>query len=99
MTLLVFEVALSYALFVRAADLETVFDVIRNQVGHFALISGVFVIVAAYLNFLFERKAEKRKGSHEFLIISLVHVSIVILSIAYFSWDFYQDYVTHPEYF
>lgn len=99
LTLLVFEVALSYALNVRLADIEKVFEIIRNQVGHFALISVVFVIVAAYLNFLFERKVEKRKGSREFLIISLVHFFILILSVAYFSWDFYQDYVAHPEFF
>ena len=97
--LLIFEIWISYAIIVRVQNLERIFDIIWSQAGSFALISVVFILIATYLNFVFERKVEKRKTSREFLIISLIHIVILTLAFAYFSWSFYRDYVAHPENF
>ena len=97
--LLIFEIWVSYAIIVRVQNLERIFDIIWSQAGSFALISVVFILIATYLNFVFERKVEKRKTSREFLIISLIHIVILTLAFAYFSWSFYRDYVAHPENF
>ncbi len=92
-------IGISYGIIVRVSSLERVFEIIWNQAGNEALISIVFVIIATYLNFVFERKIEKRKASREFIIIALIHIVMLTLAFAYFSWNFYSDYVAHPEYF
>ena len=96
---LIYVIAVSYAIIVRVQNLERIFDIIWNQAGTIAFISIVFVLIATYLNFVFERKIEKRKTSREFIIISLVHITMITLAFAYFSWNFYRDYIAHPEYF
>jgi uncharacterized membrane protein YidH (DUF202 family) len=96
---LIFRIAVSYALIVRVQNLERIFDVIWNQAGNVALISIVFVLITTYLNFVFERQIEKRKTSREFIIISLIHITMLTLAFAYFSWNFYREYIAHPEYF
>ena len=80
-------------------DLERIFDIIWDQAGKVALISVVFILIATYLNFVFERKIEKRNTSREFIIISLIHIVILTLAFSYFSWNFYNEYIAHPEYF
>jgi NADH:ubiquinone oxidoreductase subunit 2 (subunit N) len=92
-------IGVSYATIVRVPNLQRIFDIIWNQAGNVALISIVFVLIATYLNFVFERKIEKRKTSREFIILSLIHIIILTLAFAYFSWNFYSDYIAHPEYF
>jgi len=99
LALLIFRIAASYGIIVRVASLKRLFDIIWSQAGNVALISVVFIIIATYLNFVFERKIEKRKTSREFLFISIFHIVMLILAFAYFSWNFYHDYVAHPEYF
>ena len=96
---LFFGIRVSYAIIVTVPNLERLFDIIWIQVGRVSLISIVFIIFITYLNFLFERKIEKRKSSREFIIISFIHVVFLILAYAYFSYDFYSDYIEHPEYF
>ena len=89
----------SYAIIVRVENFERIFNIIWNQAGNVALISVVFILIVTYLNFVFERKVEKRKTSREFIIISLIHIAMLTLAFAYFSWNFYRDYIEHPEYF
>jgi hypothetical protein len=97
--ILIAGIAASYAIIVRVESLERIFDIIWNQAGNVALISIVFISIATYLNFVFERKIEKRKTSREFIIISLMHIVMLTLAFAYFSWNFYSEYIAHPEYF
>ena len=92
-------IRVSYGIIVRVSSLERIFEIIWNQAGSVALIFIVFVIIVTYLNFVFERKIEKRKTSREFIIIAIIHIAMLTLAFAYFSWKFYSDYVAHPEYF
>jgi len=96
---LITEIGLSYSIIVRVSSLKGAFEIIWNQAENDALISIVFVIIATYLNFIFERKMEKKKTSREFITITLIHITALTLAFAYFSWNFYIDYVAHPEYF
>ena len=92
-------IGLSYAIIVGVPNLERLFDIIWIQAGRLAIISIVFISIATYLNFIFERKIEKKKTSREFLIISLIHIGTLIIAFLYFSWNFYREYIAHPEYF
>ena len=96
---LIFVIRVSYAIIVIVPNLEKLFDIIWNQTGKFAMISIVFVIIITYLNFIFEKKIEKRKSSREFILISIIHIIVIILAYAYFSYDFYSQFIKHPEYF
>ena len=97
--ILIFGIAASYGIIVRVANLERIFEIIWNQAGIVALISVAFVVIITYLNFVFERKIEKRKTSREFIIIALIHITMLTLGFAYYSWNFYCEYIAHPEYF
>jgi magnesium-transporting ATPase (P-type) len=97
--ILIFGIRVSFGLIVRVSGLERIYEIIWNQAEIFALSSIVFLLIITYLNFVFERKIEKKKNSKEFIIISLMNLAILTLSFAYFSWDFYHDYISHPEYF
>lgn len=96
---LIAKIGASYGIIVRVPNLERIFDMIWKQAGNVAWISILFVLISTYLNFFFERKIERRKTSQEFIIISLIHIVMITLAFAYFSLNFYLDYIEHPEYF
>jgi NADH:ubiquinone oxidoreductase subunit 2 (subunit N) len=95
----IFLIRVSFATIVRVSSLERIFEIIWSQAESFAFSSIVFLLILTYLNFVFERKIEKRKTSREFIIISLMNLAILPLAFAYFSWNFHHVYVSHPEYF
>lgn len=96
---LIFGIRFSYAIIVIVSNLGKLFEIILIQAGRFAITSIVFIIIITYLNFMFERKIEKRKTSREFLIISFIHIVLLILAYIYFTYEFYCNYIEHPEYF
>jgi len=89
----------SYAMIVRVANMERLMNLIHSQVEKLTLISIGFIVIITFINYVFERKIEKRKTSYGFLWLFLVHFVTLILSIAYYSNDFYRDFIQHPEYF
>ena len=92
-------IAGSYAIIVIVPNLERLYEDIWTVAGMMAIVTIVFIAIITYLNFLFERKIEKRKTSREFIIISLIHIVGLTLAFVYFSWNFYCEYIAHPEYF
>ena len=92
-------IAGSYAIIVIVPNLERLYEDIWTVAGMMAIVTIVFIAIITYLNFLFERKIEKRKTSREFIIISLIHIAGLTLAFVYFSWNFYREYIAHPEYF
>ena len=89
----------SYAMIVRVPNIERLMNLIHSQVEKLALISIEFIVIITFINYVFERKIEKRKTSYVFLWLLLVHFITLTLAIAYCSNDFYRDFIQHPEYF
>ena len=98
LSFLVFGIAVSFAIIVRVSSLKRLFEIIWLQAERISIVSITFLIIVTYLNFAFERKIEK-KSTCEFIIFSLIHSVVIILAFTYFSYDFYCDYIEHPEYF
>ncbi len=89
----------SYAMIVRVPNIERLMNLIHGQVEKLTLISIVFIVIMTFINYVFERKIEKRKTSYIYLWLLLVHFITLISAIAYYSNDFYRDFIQHPEYF
>ncbi|MBG6110221.1 putative membrane protein [Flavobacterium sp. CG_9.10] len=96
---IIFYAYVSYAMIVRVPNIERLMAIIRIQVERFTLISIGFIVIITFINYVFERKFEKRKTSYEFIWLSLIHFLILILAITYFSNDFYKEYMKSPQYF
>jgi hypothetical protein len=99
LSFLIIGIYLSYAIIVKVPNREKLIEIIWYQADRVTLVSIVFIIITTYLNFLFERKIEKKQYSREFFILSFFHFLILILAFAYFSNNFYQEFMLHPEYF
>ena len=95
---LIFCINVSYALIVIIENREEVIEMIWCQAERVTLVSIPYIFIITYLNFIFERKLERKK-SREFFILSIFYILILILSFAYFSYDFYHEFMLHPEYF
>ena len=89
----------SYAIIVNVANADVLMDVIYYQVEDLGLIAICFIIIATFVNYILERKVENTKRRYEYLWLSLIHLILITLAIAYFSYNFYRDYQLHPEYF
>lgn len=96
---LIFGIKVSYALIVIVENRGKVIEIIWCQAERVTLVSIPFIFIITYLNFIFERKIEKKKYSREFFILSIFHILILILSFTYISYSFYQEFMLHPEYF
>ncbi|RKS12855.1 hypothetical protein C8C87_3296 [Flavobacterium sp. 120] len=90
---------LSYAIIVRVSNIERLMNLIHSQVERLTLISIGFIIIITSINYVFERKIEKIKTSYEFIWLLLFHFITLILAIAYYSNDFYREFIQYPEYF
>jgi hypothetical protein len=89
----------SYAMIVRVPNIERLINLIHSQVEKLSLISIGFILIITFINYVFERKIEKIKTSYVFIWLLLIHFIALILAIAYFSNDFYREFIRHPEYF
>lgn len=96
---MIFYFYFSYAIIVRVPNIERLMNLIYSQVEKFALVLILFNIIITFINYVFERKIEKRKTSYEFTWLLLIHTIILILAIAYYSNDFFREFIKHPEYF
>jgi uncharacterized membrane protein (DUF373 family) len=99
LSFMIFYFYFSYAIIVRVPNIERLMNLIYSQVEKFALVLILFNIIITFINYVFERKIEKRKTSYEFTWLLLIHTIILILAIAYYSNDFYKQFIKHPEYF
>lgn len=89
----------SYAMIVRVANDDVLIEVIYFQLEKLGLLATGFIILATFVNYILERKLENKKQGYEYLWLSLIHLVLITLAIAYFSYGFYRDYKLHPEYF
>ena len=99
LSFMIFYFYFSYAIIVRVPNIERLMNLIYSQVEKFTLVLILFNIIITFINYVFERKIEKRKTSYEFTWLLLIHTIILILAIAYYSNDFYREFIKHPEYF
>ena len=99
LSFMIFYSYFSYAIIVRVPNIERLMNLIYSQVEKLTLVSIAFIIIITFINYVFERKIEKRKTSYEFTWLLLIHIIILILAIAYYSNDFYKQFIKHPEYF
>ena len=99
LSFMIFYSYFSYAIIVRVPNIERLMNLIYSQVEKLTLVSIAFIIIITFINYVFERKIEKRKTSYEFTWLLLVHFITLILAIAYYSNDFYKQFIKHPEYF
>jgi len=89
----------SFAIIVRVPYIERLVNLIHSQVEKLSIISIGFIIIITFINYVFERKIEKRKTSYVFIWLLLIHFVTLILAIAYYSNDFYREFIQQPEYF
>ena len=89
----------SYAIIVRVPNIERLMNLIHSQVEKLSIISIGFIVIITFINYVFERKIEKKKTSYVFIWLLLIHFVTLILAIAYYSNDFYREFIQHPEYF
>lgn len=79
----------TYAMIVRFPDCEDALSLIWTQVKEVILIDLFFLAIITALNFLFERKLEK-KNTRVFLFLLVFHSIILAVALLYFSNDFYS---------
>ena len=96
---MIFYFYFSYAIIVRVPNIQRLMNLIHSKVENLTLVSITFIIIITFINYVFKRKIEKRKTSYEFTWLLLIHTIILILAIAYYSNDFYREFIKHPEYF
>jgi hypothetical protein len=99
LSFMIFYSYFSFAIIVRVPNIERLMNLIYSQVEKLTLVSIAFIVIITFINYVFERKIEKRKTSYEFTWLLLIHTIILILAIAYYSNDFYKQFIKHPEYF
>jgi|GEM_PF-2768210 uncharacterized membrane protein len=90
MCLMIWFPYLSYAIIVRVPESGKLMDLIWSQIRQVLPAYSISILIISSINFLFERKIEKRKSSHEFLKLSLIHLLIITFAIVYYSIDFYN---------
>ena len=83
-------VCLSYAIIVRVPTSAELMNLIWSHVYLLLPAYLISIVIISLLNYLFERKLEKRKQSYEFLVLFLIHIVIIALAITYYSNDFYH---------
>ena len=82
---------LSYAIIVRVPESGKLMDLIWSQIRQVLPTYSISILIITFINFLYERKIEKRKSSHEFLKLSLIHLLVITFAVIYYSIDFYNS--------
>jgi magnesium-transporting ATPase (P-type) len=80
----------SYGMIVRFPDCDHVMESIWSTVQDASVAYFLFLAVITVFNFFIERKLERRSHSNNYLILALLHFMVLILSLWYFSNDFYN---------
>lgn len=83
-------VYLSYALIVRFPDCENVMKLIWNIIAEIIQIMLVYLVVITGINYIVERKVEKKQFSKEFLLIFFINFLLIMLVVIYYSYDFFK---------
>jgi hypothetical protein len=81
----------SYALIVRIPDCDKVVGVIWERLKELIVAYGLFLGLTTALNFLFERKVERRLNSKEYLVILVFHLTALLLAAVIASYAFYKQ--------
>lgn len=82
---------LSFAMIVNPRACERVIGVIWDNVKELALFHVFFLGLTTGLNFLIERKIERRMASGEFLIILAINFTVLLLGNIYCAYEFYHN--------
>lgn len=90
MCLMIWFAYMSYAIIVRVPESGKLMDLIWSQIRQVLPAYSVSILIISLINFLFERKIEKRKSSYEFIKLSLIHLLIITFAVIYYSIDFYN---------
>ena len=81
----------SYAIIVEPPSDGNKMKVIYEVTKVLSIINLIFLSVVTLINFLLERKVEKRKSSKEFIALSLIHLLIFASLIIYCAKDYYDN--------
>lgn len=90
MCLMIWFAYLSYAIIVRLPESGKLIDLIWSQIKQVLPVYSISILVISLINFLYERKIEKRKSSNEFIKLFLIHLIVIVFALIYYSYDFYN---------
>lgn len=91
MCLMIWFAYLSYAIIVRVPESGKLIDLIWSQIRQVLPVYSISILIISLINFLYERKIEKRKSSYEFLKLFLIHLLVITFAVIYYSIDFYNS--------
>ena len=80
-----------YEIIVRVPESRKLLDLILSQIKQVFSTYFISILIITLMNFLYERKIEKKKFSYEFLKLLLIHLLIIIFALIYYSIDFYNS--------
>jgi glucan phosphoethanolaminetransferase (alkaline phosphatase superfamily) len=88
--LMIFYSNLGYGIIARLPECENVKTIIYNVVGELSKLFLIYLIIITIVNFLFERKIEKRSETKEFVILAIINIVSFVLITSFFSNQFYR---------
>jgi len=81
---------LSYGLIVRFPPCDGMMKMIWANVGSLSLLYLLYLALLTPINFLVERRMEKRRGSKEYIVLAIAQLIVLAANLAYFSFKFYS---------
>src|SRR4051812_14125762 len=85
-----FYARIAYGIIARLPECKNVMEIIWNNVFELSQIYLIYLVLITVINFLVERKLEKRKNSKEFLVLAFINIISLISIISLFSNEFYM---------
>ena len=89
--LTLYAVFMSFGIIVEPPDDHDFMKVIWNVTLYLSVIFILFLSIVTLINYLLERKVEKRQNSKEFLILMIIHLVLFIISVIYCANDYYLN--------
>lgn len=80
----------NFALILSYPTKDKAMPIIWHEVLELIPLYTAFILLLLLINFLYERKVERRAESKEYLLLFLLQSIWLVSLIMYFSWDFYQ---------